>query len=179
VTVSTDGGETWMSLISENMRGDKPNHDPFELALTDRFYTGVAPGGKWGEENIDLSEYAGQEILIRFESDGNDESAGFAIDNIAIPEIGFYDDVETESAAWQAEGWNRVTAYMSQEFHLLLISFVDGVPTVELISLDDANVATFDITGFSAENNQAYLIVAASAPHTTETAAYSFEAVEK
>ncbi len=179
VVISTDGGQTWSELVSTNMRGDDPADDPAELALTNRFFTGVAPGAAWGDESIDLTPYAGQAVLIRFESDGNDQSLGFAIDNIAIPEIGFFDDVESENAAWQTEGWNRVTAYIPQTFHLLVITFVDGVPSIQVIQLDETNAGTFDISGLTTENNSAYLIVAASAPDTQSTAAYSFEVAPK
>ncbi len=179
VLVSTDGGETWTGLVGENMRGDEPQHDPLELALTDRFYTSVSPGGKWIEETIDLTPYAGQKILIRFESDGNDRSLGFALDNIAIPEIGFFDDAESDMG-WESEGWVRTTAYIPQTFHLRLITFDEGgVPVVTDLPLNEDNTAVFDITGLTENNNEAFLIVAASAPHTLESAAYTFEVTQK
>src|SRR5690606_23241866 len=52
------------------------------------------PDPVWVEQSIDLSEYAGQEILLRFESISQPQGGGFgfALDNIAIPEIDFADD---------------------------------------------------------------------------------------
>jgi immune inhibitor A len=178
VLVSTDGGETWSGLVGENMRGDEAHHDPLNLALAERFYTGVAPGGNWVHETIDLTPYAGQEILIRFESDGNDRSIGFALDNLAIPELGFYDDAETDTG-WDAEGWVRTTAYIPQTFHLQLITFDNGVPIVTPIQLDELNIGQFEVNGLTNGNEEAYLIVAASAPHSVETAVYTFDVSAK
>lgn len=178
VVISTDGGVTWQGLVGQNMRGDEIHHDPLNLALTDRFYTGVSPGGNWNRETIDLTPYAGQEVLIRFESDGNDRSIGLAIDNLAIPEIDFYDDFETETG-WQTDGWVRTTAYIPQTFHLQLIIFENGVPVVTAVSLDETNSGEFEIMGLTSENEEAYLIVSAEAPDTLETAAYRFQVSQK
>ena len=47
---------------------------------------------------------------------------GIGIDNIAIPEIGLYDDVESSLEGWTAEGFERVTATIPQQWHLILIT---------------------------------------------------------
>ena len=110
--VSTDDGATWTPLVTENMQGEKAKDDPGDLALTERFYTGRAR--EWLQESVDLSDYAGQVIQIRFQyvTDAIFTAPGMAVDNIAIPEIEFYDDVETLDAGWVAEGFIRVTAYV-------------------------------------------------------------------
>lgn len=178
VVISTDGGQTWTQLVTENMKGEKEQDDPYDFALTDRFYTGTAPGGTWVEESIDLSEYTGQVVLIRWESDSGNRDTGFAIDNIAIPEIGFYDDVESEVAGWSTDSWVRTTAYIPQTYYLTLITFEDdGTPVVTPIELDELNTATFDVTGIA--GGEAYLIVAASAPQSQQPTAYMIETVEK
>src|SRR5262249_54535437 len=55
------------------------------------------PDAIWMPQTVDLSAYAGKNIILRFESvslPGN-EDHGIAIDNVAIPEIGFLDDAES------------------------------------------------------------------------------------
>jgi hypothetical protein len=177
VVISTDGGETWTGLVTENMKGEELEDDPYDFALTERFYTANPEGGGWLDETIDLSAYAGQEILIRWESDSGDRDTGFAIDNIAIPEIGFFDDVETGNAAWSTDGWVRATAYIPQTYHLILVTFEGGVPVVTAIELAPDNTAVFEVTGLA--DDEAYLIVAATAPQSLQPTEYRIETVQK
>ncbi len=176
VLVSTDGGQTWQSLVSENMQGEKASDDPGDNALTDRFYTGRTKG--WVHESIDLSDYAGQKVLLRFQyiTDAIFTGPGMALDNIAIPEIGFYDDAESLADGWQAQGFTRVTAYEPQRFHLVLVTFdADGVPQVQRIALADDNTASFEVP-LSEDSSRALLIVAASNPLIMTPAHYQIEA---
>jgi hypothetical protein len=177
VVISADGGETWEALVSENMKGEKESDDPYGFALTDRFYTSNSPGGKWTPESIDLSAYAGQVVHIRWESDSGDRDPGFAIDNIAIPEIGFYDDAESEITGWESDGWVRASAYIPQTYYVSLVTFVDGAPVVTPIELDEFNSATFDVNGLA--DNDAYLIVGATAPQSQQPTTYMIETTGK
>ena len=87
--VSEDGGRTWHIL--------HPAHASDADKLGNAYgpgYTGDSRG--WVAEAVDLSEYAGGDILVRFEyiTDGAIHSDGFVIDDISLPEIGFFDDAE-------------------------------------------------------------------------------------
>ncbi len=175
VVISTDGGATWSGLVTDNMAGTEPADDPYDFALTDRFYTLNAPGGTWVDESIDLTPYVGGTVLIRWESDSGDRDTGFALDNISIPEIGFFDDVESETTGWTSDGWVRTTAYIPQAWYVTLITFVDGVPLITPITLDGLNTASFDV----AATSNAYLIVAATAPQSQQPAAYKIESIAK
>jgi hypothetical protein len=164
VLVSTDGGQTWENLVTENMGSKDGGNDPGDLSATDYFYTGM--GREWIEESIDLSVYAGQKIYLRFMyiTDLAYTDPGMLVDNISIPEIGFYDDVENIDQGWEAEGFTRVTAYVPQRFHLIMINFdADGVPVVEILEISDDNTASFEIL-LTEESRRAHLIVAASNP---------------
>ena len=164
VFASTDGGETWQTLEAPSMVGEEPNDDPGEAALTERFYTGRSKG--WVNESIDLTPFAGQKVLIRFQyiTDAVLTAPGMAVDNVSIPEIGFFDDMEASGEGWVAQGFVRVTAYEPQRFHLLLVTFgTDGVPAVQRIEIAADNTASIEIP-LSEANSQALLIVAASNP---------------
>jgi len=170
VSVSTDGGRTWQGVVAPHMQGTDPADDPAGSALTDRFYTGRQRA--WVEEHVDLTPFAGRQIQIRFEyvTDLILTYGGFALDNIAIPEIGFYDDVETVDDGWLAEGFTPVTAILPQTWHLQLIRYADGFPVVEALSLDEGQRLTFPVTGNGGK--RPILIVAATAPMTLEPARY-------
>jgi hypothetical protein len=50
------------------------------------------------KETIDLTSFAGQRVLLRFEyvTDGGLNTSGWAIDDVAVPELGWLDDAESE-----------------------------------------------------------------------------------
>lgn len=70
----------------------------------------VIPDALWMPQTVDLSPYAGGTILLRFESlrVPGIEDSGIAIDNIAIPEIGFSDDAERGVQGWTLYGWGQL-----------------------------------------------------------------------
>jgi hypothetical protein len=174
VSISTDGGESWQGLVGERMQSRAAGDDPSQSAYLEDFYTGRE--GRWLPERIDLSQHAGQVIQLRFEyvTDPILTFGGFALDNIAVPEIGFYDDAETALDGWLAEGFSRVTAALPQQWHLQLITFPEGAPTVTALPLDATAQAslTFDL---SASARPPILIVAATAPQTLEVGEYRLE----
>jgi immune inhibitor A len=174
LTISTDGGQTWQPLVGERMQGEGPNDDPADAALTDRFYTGRS--GDWVKEVVDLTPFAGQVVQIRFEyvTDPILTFGGLALDNVAIPEIGFYDDAESDTG-WVAEGFVRATGYVPQRWHVLLITYENGAPVVTPIELAEDNTATAEFSLSNAGGGRPFLIIAASSPKTLEPAHYQFE----
>ena len=172
VSVSTDGGRTWQPLAGEAMDGEAFEDNPSGSALAERFYTGR--GRDWMPETIDLTPYAGQEIQLRFEyvTDPILTFGGIALDNIAIPEINFYDDAETDTG-WTAEGFVRATGYVPQEWFVQLITFEDGMPVVTRVPVEADNTAVIQTTGSS--ENPPILIIAAAAPMTLRPSAYRLE----
>ena len=108
VSVSEDGGMTWLPLAADGMQGLEVQDDPSDSALAERFYTGQLE--RWISESIDLSAYAGKEIDLRFEyiTDPILTYGGFALDDIRIPELDFADDAESLDEGWSAEGFVRV-----------------------------------------------------------------------
>ena len=174
VSVSADNGRTWQGLVGQQMQGTQPADDPAQSAFTDRFYTGRQQ--TWTTEQIDLTPYAGQTIQLRFEyvTDLVLTWGGFALDNIAIPEIGFYDNAETALSGWTAEGFTRATGYLPQPWHLLLITYNKEVPAVTSLPLPGNQRITHTIEPNN-DGKRPILIVAASAPLTLEPAHYRLE----
>ena len=100
VEVSTDNGQTWTSIpgnITEPLEGGG-------YGITG--YSGAEEHG-WVEANFDLSNFAGKVVQIRFRyfTDGGWIEKGWLIDDIAIPEIGYFNDLESSAGEFVADGW--------------------------------------------------------------------------
>ena len=134
VAASTDGGRTWSAL-----RGSRTtDYDPVQSAYGPG-YTGKSGG--WVDEQTDLTPFAGQKVLLRFElvNDDATDLTGFAVDDIEVPEIGFRDTAGSDSA-WQREGFRRVPGPLPQEFIVQVIPDGDQ-PAVRRVELDARNHA--------------------------------------
>ncbi len=174
VSISADGGHTWEPLEGDHMQGLDPADNPAGSAFADRFYTGRSR--QWVEENIDLSPYAGQSILLRFEyvTDPILTYGGVAIDDIAIPEIGLFDDVESDDPEWLAEGFIRATPYLPQKWHLQLITFEDNGLNVQELKTNKEGDFLLQLDSLN-QSQRPILVVAASAPTTLEVAKYELK----
>jgi immune inhibitor A len=176
VSVSTDGGATWETLEGSLSTTDDPQGVNYGYGIT-----GVSgsPGAKledgargtWVEERMDLSPYAGKEILLRFWqiNDQGFNAPGMYVDNFRIPELGYADDVESGDGGWQAEGFVRVDGDLPQLWELRLVrQGLFGTPTVERLVPDASGVVTGRLEG----DERGTLVVIAATPHTTERAPY-------
>ena len=172
VSVSRDDGHTWQALEAPGMQGLDPADDPSDSAFTGRFYTGRR--ADWIDEVVDLTPFAGETLLLRFEyvTDPILTFGGFALDDIAIPEIGFQDDAESNVAGWEAEGFTRASAALPQSWQLQLVTFdSDGQPSVELLPVS-AEGTTHQTLTVQPGGRRPMLIVASTVPETLEKASY-------
>jgi len=175
VEVSTDGGQTWTILPTAHSATANPSGNAFGPG-----YTGLSGDGPtWLEESIDLTPYAGQEILLRFEYVADDavNRPGWTIDDISIPEIGFFDDVEHGADGWQAEGFVRIDNVLPQQFILQVIEIGEAGVDVRRIPLDETNYGTFTVEGLGSDIQKAVMIVSGVTPVTTEPASYQYKLV--
>ena len=171
VSVSTDGGAQWQPLAAPAMSTAAAGADPGEAAFAPHFYTGTAEG--WLHEQIDLSTYAGQEILLRFQviTDPILTQAGLALDNIAVPELAFLDTAEGVVADWIAEGFMNVTSYAPQRWSVQLITFPAGVPTVTPLDVAEATAGSWTID-LDNSSWSPILIISGMTPQTLQPAHY-------
>lgn len=159
VAVSDDGGVTWKTLPSQDTTEDNPVGSSYGAG-----YTGKSPG--WVTEQTDLSDYAGKKVLLRFETVNDDavNLTGFAVDNIRIPEISYYDDAST-AQGWRAEGFRQVTGPMRQRFVLQIIG-QDG--SVGRMPMARNNAASLFLTA------PVTIAISGVTPDTTEAATYTW-----
>jgi hypothetical protein len=178
VTVSTDSGTTWKTLPATTTTTD----DPQDVNFGDGF-TGVSGGspdedigpdarGSWVDERVDLSAYAGQQIVLRFWmiTDTAVNGPNILLDDIRIPEIGFQDGAENGDNGWQRSGFLAVTGTLPQHWALRLVRL--GAQTaVEPVKLDAQGHAQLSLK----PDEQGVLVVTAVTPYTSEEARYSVD----
>ncbi|MFQ6002053.1 MAG: choice-of-anchor J domain-containing protein, partial [Anaerolineae bacterium] len=184
VEVSTDGGQTWEILQAPSTTDYNPNGNSFGWA-----YTGMSGGGEepqWIREEVDLSDYAGGEVLVRFEyiTDDAVNHPGFAVDDIRIPELGYEYDAEPALEGggpgsdddWEAEGFIRMENVLPQRWIVQVIEFAGQETRVHRLELDEEGKGEWLID--ADEVDQVVLVVSALAPTTTEVATYKYEVRE-
>ncbi len=176
LTVSTDGGQTWTILPTPHTTESNPHGNAYGPG-----YTGESadqPGADaegWLHESIDLSRYAGQNILVRFEliTDDAVNLPGLAVDNICLRAVGFCDNAEQENG-WEARGFVRQNNALPQRFLVqVVVRSADGTTQVLPIPLDETNRGSLTVTLDGA--GPATLVVSAVTRYTTEPAVYRYE----
>ncbi len=136
-------------------------------------YNDVTNG--WVAENVDLSEYAGKRVQVRFEyvTDAAVNGEGMLIDDIRIDAIDYASDFESDEGGWDADGFVRVQNILPQTFQVALI--LKGNETaVQIIELSDGQTAEIPFT-LGGEYNKAILVVTGTTRFTRELANYSIE----
>lgn len=138
--VSTDGGRHWTLLPAASSRESDPNNQNLGHG-----FSGKSGGGQdaiWIEETADLSEFAGQRILIRFamQNDLVVNNFGFAVDDVSIPEIGWSDDFESGGSDWVANGFVLTHNYIPQIWHVRAVEErADGSILVHDIEIENGS----------------------------------------
>jgi len=184
VEVSTDGGDTWHILAGEHGRDYNPVGNAFGVGYTgkseaqsSKHKAQIAGGPVWVRERVDLSPYAGQEVLVRFEyvTDDAVNYPGWFVDDIAIPELGYFYDAEAGEGGWVAEGWVLTDNRLPQRWLVQLIEQSLLSASVRRMSIDDQGCGRLLVEDLGRMGKKAILVVSALAPVTTEEASYRFE----
>ncbi len=172
VEASLDG-EHWQILTTPSGTLEDPSGNSYGWG-----YNGLSGGdGRWIEETVDLSNYVGKKVYLRFEyvTDAAVNGEGFLLDDVAIPEIGYFSDFEADAGGWEAAGFVRVRNLLPQTFRLALIRMGD-TPQVEYIDLNEDVSAEIPIT-IGGEVDEVVLVVTGTTRYTRQKAAYRFEIV--
>jgi len=171
--ISADGGETWQILETPSGTAEDSSGNSYGWG-----YTGYSGGGSqpaWIQEKVDLSAFAGQEILLRFEyiTDAAVNGDGFLLDDIRIDALGYFEDFEAGDGGWRAEGFVRLYNRLPQTYQVILVEHGDEI-RVRPVALDAENSAEIE---FQAGDGIDYitLIVSGTARHTWQPAPYRFE----
>ncbi len=173
VEASTDGGKTWTILDGKHTTSDNPVGNAFGAG-----WTGISGGGdqpEWVDESVDLSRFAGKEILLRFEMVTDDavNKPGLLIDNLRIAATGWQDDVEGGETGWTSNGWIRTDNSVQQQWLVQLLKIGGGTLTVERLQVGPDGVGELRLNDM-ADLDEVMMTVSAIAPVTTEKATYSY-----
>lgn len=165
VMVSTDDGATWTILDTPHKTSDNPHHTSYGPG-----YTGASDG--WLAESISLDDYAGQEILLRFEMITDDATTqpGMLIDDVRIPEIDYASDFEAGDGGWQAQGWVWTDNTLPQN---VWVQAVQRTRDDVHVTRWQANAETTWILPLEPDVEQVVIAVSPFAPLTTVTMPYT------
>lgn len=182
IEVSKDGGETWEILTTPSGTSDNPVGNSYGWGYTGDSGKGLFTSNgspSWIQEQVDLSSYAGEEILLRFDTitDAAVHGEGFIIDDISIDEIGYFSDFEQDDGGWQGNGYVRLQNELPQTYRLSIITYGDKVE-VEKFSLSRENVLEIPL-GFGEDVQKVVLVVSGTTPDTRLKTGYRFELVEQ
>ncbi|PJF43793.1 MAG: hypothetical protein CUN55_07310 [Phototrophicales bacterium] len=166
VVISVDDGKTWQIVSTPRMTDENPFGTGYGYG-----YTGQS--GEWVQEQIDLSPYAGQSILVRFEYITDDATLGngFLLDDVEVSAIGFFDDFEKPNPIWIEEGWVLSNNRLPQHFSIHFIQRDDDgrIAIQRLLGPRDGVQGSWAFT-FPTDVKDVVLVVSAFAPLTTEPA---------
>jgi len=180
--VSADG-QHWKTLKGSSTTDDDPNGANYGNGYTGK--SGVPASdkkgqAKWVQERIDLSEFAGKKIQLRFEyiTDAGVTHAGFFVDDIEIPEIAYRYEADMGDGGWEARGFIRHTNVLPQRWLVQLITLGKNGATVERLPVEQDQTGRWNIH-LGSDVDKAVIVVNGLTPGTTETARYWFAVSQK
>jgi immune inhibitor A len=168
VEASTDG-QHWTLLTTPSGTASNPTGASYGWG-----YTGQS--NAWIQESVDLSQFAGQKVSIRFEyiTDQAANGEGFLIDDVSVPALGYSTDFETDYNSWQAAGFARIENIVPQSFRLALITQATSGTTVQIIPINADQSATIPLTIGQNGVEDAVLVVTGTTRFTRVEARYQF-----
>lgn len=159
-------GQEWHILHTQSGTGTNPYGNNPGWG-----YTGRSEG--WVREEVDLSDYVGREIVLRFSylTDAAITGEGFLVDDIAVSHIDPAGASEANLDHWEAEGFLPIAPFVPQRYLVLLIARGEET-TVEKLTLGENQSAEWDVPLHGRGLREAVLVIAGTAPLTAEPAPY-------
>lgn len=168
LSASTDG-EHWTMLEPTSCTRDNPTGNNYGCG-----YNGNSGG--YRRESVDLSAFAGKQVTLRFDyiTDAAVTDEGLLLDDVAIPQLGYFNNFEQDDGGWQANGFVRIENRLPQTFKVSIIE--NGKqPTIQTLPLDAANRAV--VTLNNPRSREITVVVSGTTRFTREKAVYGFSAV--
>ncbi len=167
--LSSSDGEVWKMVNSPSCTTENITGNNFGCGYND-----VSDG--WVQESVDLSEFAGQKIWLRFEyiTDTAVTGEGFAVDSISIPQIDYFSDFESDDGGCDLQGFSRIENQIPQTFLVSLIQTVNNEPNITQYEIGAGDKLSVEISN-SSKDNGVILVVSGSTRYTRQKANYQFE----
>lgn len=171
VEASLDGGK-WEILKTPSGTDEDPSGNSYGWGYNHT--SGGLETPIWIQESIDLSQFAGKSVQIRFEyvTDAAVNGEGLLLDDVEVPQINYQTDFEQDDGGWQGNGFVRIENTLPQSYRVSLIRLGDAT-IVEKFTLTGSNAIDIplDLTG---DADQAVLVISGTARYTRQKAAYRF-----
>ena len=113
-------------------------------------------------------------VGFQYLTDGAVHEQGFIIDDIAIPELAYFDDIENDDGGWQGNGFARTGKLLPQHFIIQQILLSDDDIQVNRLQLDENQRGEW-LFPMDKRHNTAILIISGSTPVTRHAAGYTYE----
>lgn len=164
----SEDGQIWEIITTPSGTDKDPSGNSYGWA-----YNGVT--GRWIQEEIDLSKYAGKNIFVRFEyvTDAAVNGEGMLIDDVSVEAINYFTDFESDDGGWTSDGFARVQNVLPQTFRLALIK-QGSTTTVEMIEVNDDQTAEIPVS-IGGEVESVTLVVSGTTRFTREEGSYTVE----
>jgi immune inhibitor A len=164
----SEDGEHWQIITTPSGTGENPSGNSYGWG-----YNGAT--NTWIQEDVDLSQYAGKKVKVRFEyvTDAAVTGEGFLLDDISVDAINYTSDFEADDGGWVAEGFSRVQNIVPQTFRLTLITKGSDPVTVQTIELSSDQTAEIPLSLKDSEEN--ILIVTGTNRYTRKNSVYQIE----
>jgi hypothetical protein len=166
LVVSTDDGMTWTPVAASGTTDVDKVGQSYGHGFTGR--SGGA--AEWRPQTADLTPFVGRRVLVRFEyiTDDAVNLAGFAIDDIRLPELSFADDAEQERG-WALEGFARIDNVLPQRYYVG-VAYGDG--QVDWLDVGADGGGEISLRAPATGGRPPVLIIAGATPYTYEPARY-------
>ncbi len=162
---ASEDGKTWQIIKTPSGTDTNPSGNSYGWG-----YTGAT--NAWIEESVDLSQFAGKKVFVRFQyiTDAAVNGQGFMLDDVSVDAVGYKTDFETDAGGWDAKGFVRVQNVLPQTFRLALIM---NDKTVQMININPDQTAEIPLSLKSGD--KAVLVVVGTTRFTREIATYQVE----
>jgi hypothetical protein len=164
--VASEDGQHWSFLetTSGNPAGDT-------IGMQFGFgFSGVNRRHEWSRQTVDLSQFAGKRVTLRFEyvTDASRTGEGFLIDDISVAETNYQSDFEDGPGGWHGDGFVRISNKVPQDFRVSVVR--SGNPaTIDHLTLDASNRVRVSLN----PGEEIVLLVMGSTRQTRQPARYT------
>ena len=164
----SEDGEHWQIITTPSGTDEDPSGNSYGWG-----YNNVTNG--WIQEDVDLSDYAGKTIFVRFEyvTDAAVNGEGMLIDDISVDAINYFTDFENDDGGWNTDGFVRVQNALPQTFRLALVK--EGATTsVEMIDVTEDQTAEIPIS-IGGDVDSVTLVVSGTTRFTRAEGSYTVQ----
>jgi hypothetical protein len=167
LTASVDG-ETWQILEPPDCTVNTLSGNSYGCGYND-----TSEG--WIEQQVDLSQFAGQQVQLRFEyiTDGAVNGEGLLLDDVSVEALGYSTDFESDDGGWQADGFVRIQNRLPQTYRVSIIR-EGGETSVESFALAPGEPLSVKLD-FGSQMRDAVLVVSGTTRFTRQQALYRFQ----